>query len=184
MAEIGRLIIAYLVQMFTIYEIRYSLLFGVVFAALYALVRAIRNRLRAKKVTEPRMGSEVLLVGLTIGGFLWLPKVIEVIRGITNVVRLGWPTPIEPGSVSWYHILHMSVVFIVLIGWVLVLFGWRKTRRGESGLKLSVAGGVIMAPTGILLFPGLLAIVGGVFSARKPANKPGTPPVERNDCFV
>lgn len=178
MADIGRLIIAYLVQMFTINEIIYSLLFGVVFAALYALVRAIRNRLKAKKVTELRMGSEVLLVGLIIGGFLWLPKVIGVIRVIINVVRLGWPTPIEPGSFSWYAILHWSVIFIGLIAWVLVLFGWRKTRRGESGLKLSVAGGVIMALTGVMLFPGLLAIVGGVFSARKPDNKSSTPTIE------
>jgi hypothetical protein len=143
--------------------------FGVVFAALYALVRAIRNKLKAKKVTELRMGSEVLLVGLIIGGLLWVPKVIGVIHPIINVVRLGWPTPIEPGSFSWYQILYTSAILIGLISWVLVLFGWRKTRRGESGLKLSVAGGVIMALTGVMLLLGLLAIVGGVFSARKPA---------------
>ena len=178
MADFGRGIIAYLVQMFTVNDIIYALLFGVVFAALYALVRAIRNRLKAKKVTELRMGSEVLLVGLIIGGFLWLPKVIEVIHPIINVVRLGWPTPIAPGSFSWYQILYMSVIFIGLVGWVLVLFGWRRTRRGESGLKLGVAGGVIMALTGVMLFPGLLAIVGAVFSARKPDNKSGTPAIE------
>ena len=178
MADLGRDIIAYLIQMFTVNEIAFSLRFGVVFAALYALVRAIRNRLKVKKVKELRMGSEVLLVGLIIGGFLWLPKVIEEIRFIINVVRLGWPTPIEPGSFSWYQILYMSVIFIGLIGWVLVIFGWRKTRRGESGLKLSVAGGVIMALTGVMLFPGLLAIVGGVLSRRKPYNKSGTPAIE------
>jgi hypothetical protein len=178
LAEIGHLIIAYLVQVFTIFEIRYSLVFGVAFAALYALVRAIRNRLRAKKVTELRMGSEVLLVGLIIGGFLWLPKVGEVIRAIINVVTRGWPTPIEPGSVSWYHILWMSFIFVGLIGWVLVLFAWRKTRGDEPGLKLSVAGGVIMALTQVMLFPGLLAIVGGVFSGRKIANKSSTRAIE------
>ena len=95
-----------------------------------------------------------------------------------NLVRLGWPTPIETGAVSWHHILCMALIFIVLIGWVLALLGWRKTRTGESGLKLSVAGGVVMAPTAILLFPGLSAIVGGVFSARKPDNKSGTPALE------
>ena len=178
MANIGRLIIAYLIQMFTINEIIYSLLFGVVIAALYALVRAIRNRLKAKKVTELRI-SEVLLVCLIIGGFLWLPKVIGVIRVIINVVRLGWPTPIEPGSFSWYAILYWSVIFIGLVAWVLVLFGWRKTRRGESGLKLGVAGGVIMALTGIMLLPGLLAIIGGVFSGREPAIESGTAEIEQ-----
>jgi hypothetical protein len=173
LADSGRLIIAYLVQMFTINEIIYSLLFGVVIAALYALVLAIRNKFKAKKVTELRI-SEVLLVSLIIGGFLWLPKIIGVIRVIINVVRLGWPTPIEPGSFSWYVILYWSVIFIGLVAWVLVLFSWRKTRRGESGLKLGVAGGVIMALTGVMLLPGVLAIIGGVISGRKPATEPGT----------
>jgi hypothetical protein len=179
LADIGRLIIAYLVQIFTINEIIYALLFGVVFAALYALVRAIRNRLKVRKVTELRMGSEVLLVGLIIGGFLWLPKVVEVIHAIINVVRRGWPTPIELGSVSWYHILWMSFIFVGLIGWVLVLFGWRRTRRGKSGLKFGVAGGVIMALTGIMLLPGVLAIIGGVFSGRKPATESSTAEIEQ-----
>jgi hypothetical protein len=174
LADIGRLIIAYLVQMFTINEIIYSILFGAVFAALYALVRAIWNRLKAKKVTELRI-SEVLLVGLITGGFLWLPKVIGVIHVIINVVRLGWPTPIEPGSFSWYEILYWSVIFIGLIAWVLIIFGWRKTRRGESGLKLSVAGGVIMALTGVMLFPGLLAIVGGCSVHAKLTTSPALP---------
>lgn len=174
MADIVWDIIAYLTQVFTVSDIVYGLLFGGVFAALYALVRAIRNRLKVRKVTELRMGSEVLLVGLIIGGFLWLPKVIEVIHAIINVVRRGWPTPIEPGSVSWYQILWMSFIFVGLIGWVLVLFGWRRTRRGESGLKLGVAGGVIMTLTSVMLLPGLLAIVGGVFSGRKPAAESST----------
>lgn len=178
MAEIGHLIIVYLAQMFTVFEIKYSLVFGVAFAALYALVRAIRNRLKAKKVTELRMGSEVLLVGAIIGGFLWLPKVIEAIRGIINTVMRGWPTPIEPASVSWYATLYWSAIFIGLIAWVLVLLGWRKTRRGESALKLSVTGGVIMALTAVMLFPGLLAIVGGVLSARKTDRKSPTPEIE------
>ena len=171
--------------MFTVNDIIYALLFGVVFAALYALVRAIRNRLKGKKVTELRMGSEALLVGLIIGGFLWLPKVIEVIHSIINVVRLGWPTPIEPGSFSWYQILYMSVIFIGLVGWVLVLFGWRMTRRGESGLKLGVAGGVLMALTSIMLFPGVLAIIGGVFKGRKPANELSTAAnVGKLNCYM
>ena len=178
MAEIGHLIIVYLVQMFTVFEIKYSLVFGVAFAALYALVRAIRTRLKARKVTELRMGSEVLLVGAIIGGFLWLPKVTDAIRGIINVIMRGWPTPIESASVSWYAILYWSAIFIGLIAWVLVLLGWTKTRRGESALKMSVTGGVIMALTAVMLFPGLLAIVGGVLSARKTDRKSPTAAIE------
>lgn len=178
MADIEHLIIAYLVQIFTINEIIYALLFGAVFTALYALVRAIWNRLKAKKVKELSMASEMLLVGLVIGGFFWFPKVGEVIRAIINVVRRGWPTPIELGSVSWYHILWMSFIFVGLIGWILVLFGWRKTRRGESALKLSVTGGVIMALTEVMLLPGLLAIVGGVFSRHRSTTESNTAAVE------
>ena len=176
MTDFGRGIITDLILVFTVHDIVFGILFGVVFAALYALVRAIRNRLKAKEVTEPRMGNEVLLVGLIIGGFLWLPKVIEVIRFIIGVVKLGgaWAPPIEPGPFWRYGILYASVIFIGLIGWVLVLFGWRKTRRGKSGFKLGVVGGVIMAVTVIMLVPGVLSIVGGVFSGRKPADESGT----------
>jgi hypothetical protein len=174
LADIVRDIIAYLTQVFMVNDIIYALVFGMVFAALYALVRAIRNRLKARKVTELRMGSEVLLVGLIIGGFLWLPKVIEVIHPIINVIRLGWPTPIEPGSLSWYLILYMSVIFIGLVGWVLALVGWRKTKADKSGLKWGVAGGLVMALTGQMLLPGVLAIIGGVFGGREPATESDT----------
>ena len=107
-----------------------------------------------------------------------MPKVVEVIHAIINVVRRGWPTPIELGSVSWYHILWMSFIFVGLIGWVLVLFGWRRTRRGKSGLKFGVAGGVIMTLTGVMLLPGLLAIVGGVFSRHRQTTESKTAAVE------
>jgi uncharacterized membrane protein YgaE (UPF0421/DUF939 family) len=68
-------------------------------------------------------------------------------------------------------VLFTSVVFIGLPGWIIALFAWRKTRRGESGLKLGVAGGIIMALTGQMLLPGVLAIIGGVLSARKSADE-------------
>jgi len=73
----------------------------------------------------------------------------------------------------------VSVAFLGLPGWVLTLVGWRKTRRGESGLKWGVAGGVIMALTGVMLLPGALAIIGGVFSGRKPATEPSTTAIEQ-----
>jgi len=55
----------------------------------------------------------------------------------------------------------------------------RKTKRGESGLKLGVAGGVIMALAGLMLLPGALAITGGVLSARKPVSESGTAEIEQ-----
>jgi hypothetical protein len=36
-----------------------------------------------------------------------------------------------------------------------------------------------MALTGIMLLPGVLAIIGGVFSGRKPATEPGTAAIEQ-----
>jgi len=91
-----------------------------------------------------------------------------------NVVIRGFPIIEEAGPFWWYSILFVAVVFLGLPGWVLTLVAWRKTRRGESGLKLGVAGGVIMALTGHMLLPGVLAITGGVFSGRKPATESST----------
>jgi hypothetical protein len=78
------------------------------------------------------------------------------------------------GPFWWPNMLYVSVVFLGLPGWILALVAWRKTRRDESGLKLGVAGGVLMVVTGILLLPGALAIIGGVLSGRKPATEPST----------
>jgi len=89
------------------------------------------------------------------------------------VVIRGAPL-IEPGPFWWYSVLYTASAFLGLVGWVLALVAWRKTKRGESGFKWGVAGGVIMALTGVMLLPGVLAIVGGVFSARKPATEPST----------
>jgi hypothetical protein len=42
-----------------------------------------------------------------------------------------------------------------------------------------MAGGVIMALTGHMLLPGLLAIIGGVFSGRKPADESSAAEIEQ-----
>jgi len=136
-----------------------------------ALVGFIWNRLRAKKVAEARKGSPVLLVSFILGGLMW---VLPAIGFIIGVVIGGAPLIEEPGPFWWYGVLFVSVFFLGLPGWVLTLVAWRKTKKGESGLKLGVAGGVIMALTGHMLLPGVLAIIGGVFSGRKPATEPGT----------
>jgi hypothetical protein len=91
-----------------------------------------------------------------------------------NVVVRGFPVIEEPGPFWWYSILFVSVVFLGLPGWLLALVAWRKTKRGESGLKWGVYGGVMMAVTGHMLLPGALAIIGGVFSGREPAIESGT----------
>ena len=141
-----------------------------------ALVGAIWNKLREKEVTEVRKGMAALLVGFILGGCMWTSGAVAF---IINVVVRGGPLIEEPGPFWWGSILYASVVFLGLPGWVITLVAWRKTKRGESGLKLGVAGGVIMALTGVMLLPGVLAIIGGVFSGRKPAIEPSTVEIEQ-----
>jgi hypothetical protein len=89
-----------------------------------------------------------------------------------NVVIRGFPIIEEPGPFWWYSILFVSVVFLGLPGWVLTLVAWRKTKVDKSGFKWGVSGGVMMALTGLMLLPGVLAIIGGVLSRREPAVEP------------
>jgi hypothetical protein len=116
-----------------------------------------------------------LLVSFILGGLMW---VLSAIGFIIGVVIRGAPA-IEPGPYWWYGVLYVAVFFLGLPGWVLARAAWRETKRGESGLKWGVAGGVMMALTGHMLLPGLLAIVGGVFSGREPANESSTAETEQ-----
>jgi hypothetical protein len=150
-----------------------SIIFALAFGA---LVGAIWNSLREKKVTEARKGTAILLVSFALGIWMWASGAVAFFM---NVVIRGLPVLEEPGPFWWYSVLFTSVVFLGLPGWVLALVAWGKTRRGESGLKLGVAGGVIMALTGIMLLPGLLAITGGVFSRRKLASESSTAETEQ-----
>jgi hypothetical protein len=135
-----------------------------------ALTGLLWDRFRGKELAEERKGRPVLLVSFILGGLMWALSAIGFIIG---VVIHGVPV-IEPGPYWWYGVLYVAVAFLGLAGWVLTLVAWRKTRRGESGFKWGVAGGVMMALTGRMLLPGLLAIIGGVFSGRRPATEPGT----------
>ena len=99
---------------------------------------------------------------------MWASSAIGIIIYVVNEGAL----PIEPGPLWWVNILHTLVAFIGPFGWVLALAAWRKTRRGESGFKWGMYGGVIMALTGLMLLPGILAIIGGVLSGRKPTSEP------------
>lgn len=149
---------------------------GIISALVFgALTGFLWGRFRGKELAEEREGRPVLLVSFIFGGLMWVLSAIGFIIGVV----IGGAPLIEPGPFWWYSILFVSVVFLGLPGWVLAFVAWRKTRRGESGFKWGVSGGVIMALTGHMLLPGLLAITGGVFSGRKPATEPGTAAIEQ-----
>jgi len=139
-----------------------------------ALTGFLWDRFRGKELTEERKGSPVLLVSFILGGVMWALLAIGFIIG---VVIEGAPA-VSP-EFWWDDILATSVVFLGFPGWVLTLVAWRKTKVGESGLKLGVAGGMLMALTGFMLLPGALAITGGVFSGRKPATESSTAEIEQ-----
>ena len=150
---------------------------GIISALVFgALTGFLWDRFRGKELTEERKGRPVLLVSFIFGGLMW---VLSAIGFIIGVVIGGAPLIEEPGPFWWYGVLFVSVFFLGLPGWVLTLVAWRKTKRGESGLKLGMAGGVIMALTGHMLLPGILAIIGGVFSGRKPASESSTAEIEQ-----
>jgi hypothetical protein len=128
-----------------------------------ALTGFLWDRFRGKELAEERKGRPVLLVSFIFGVLMWALSAIGFIIGVV----IGGAPLIETGPFWWYGVLYVSVVFLGLPGWVLARAAWKKTKRGESGLKWGVAGGVMMALTGHMLLPGLLAIIGGVFSGRK-----------------
>ena len=132
-----------------------------------ALTGFLWDRFRGKRVAEAGKGSPILLLSFILGGVTW---VIVCVLYVISVVTEGFPL-IEP---VWRNILVTLVAFIGPFGWVLSLVAWRKTKRGESGYKWGMYGGVIMALSGFMLFPGALAITGGVFSGRKPARELST----------
>jgi len=144
---------------------------GIISAMVFgALTGFLGDRFRATRLVQAEKGSGVLLVSFALGVWVWASSAIGIIRYVVNEGTL----PVGPGPMWWGNILHVAVTFIGPVGWILALVAWRKTKRGESGLKLGVAGGVIMALTGIMLLPGVLAIIGGVLSGREPASESGT----------
>jgi hypothetical protein len=149
---------------------------GIISALVFgALTGFLWDRFRPKRLAEARKGSPVLLVSFILGGVIWV--LIAVMFLSVVVISRGIPA-IDP-DFWWVDVLARSVVFLGLPGWVLTLVAWRKAKRGESGFKWGVAGGIMMALTGHMLFPGVLAITGGVFSGRKPASEPDTAEIEQ-----
>jgi len=146
---------------------------GIISALVFgALTGLLWGRFRGKELSEERKGRPVLLVSFILGGVIWAVLAVAFLMG---VVIEGAPAIGAIGPEFWWtDLLFTSVVFLGLPGWVLTFVGWKKTKRGESGLKWGVAGGVLMALTGIMLLPGALAIIGGVFSGREPASGSST----------
>ena len=144
---------------------------GIISALIFgALTGFLWGRFRGKELTEEKKGSAVLLVSFIFGVLIW----VYFATGFILVVVISKEIPaIEPGF-WWFDLLTRLVVFLGLPGWVLALVAWKKTKVDKSGLKLGVAGGVMMAVTGIMLLPGVLSIIGGVLSRRKTASESGT----------
>jgi hypothetical protein len=148
-------------------------LVGIMSALVFgALTGLLWDRFRGKELTEERKGRSVLLVSFILGGIIWVLFALMFLIGRVPLTVIG-------PEFWWEQIVTMLVLFLGLPGWILALVAWRKTRRGESGLKWGVAGGVIMALTGIMLLPGALAIIGGVLSGRKPVTEPSTAEIEQ-----
>jgi hypothetical protein len=148
-------------------------LVGIMSALVFgALTGLLWDRFRGKELTEERKGRSVLLVSFILGRIIWVLFALMFLIGRVPLTVIG-------PEFWWEQIVTMLVLFLGLPGWILALVAWRKTRRGESGLKWGVAGGVIMALTGIMLLPGALAIIGGVLSGRKPVTEPSTAEIEQ-----
>ncbi|MFU8796003.1 MAG: hypothetical protein ACNA7X_01740 [Dehalococcoidia bacterium] len=144
---------------------------GIVSALIFgALTGFLWDRFRRKQLGDERMGRPVLLVSWILGAAIWvLPTVVLL---LTTIMSGEFPT-VDPRS-WWVDLLNMSVVFLGLPGWILTRAAWKKTKADQSGLKRGVAGGVLMALTGIMLLPGILAILGGAVSRREPTRQLST----------
>jgi len=149
---------------------------GIISALVFGtLTGLLWGRFRGKELAEERKGRPVLLVSFILGGVVWVVLAVAFLMAVV----IGGAPAITPGSLWWGSLLATSVAFLGLPGWILALIAWRKAKRGESGFKLGVAGGVMMALSGIMLLPGLLAIIGGVLSRRKPASESSTAALEQ-----
>jgi len=134
-----------------------------------ALAGAIWNRLKARETMESRPGSAALLAGFAIGICLWLGVAVSVMGAV--VTGWFWELLSDIPAIRWTGILYASAAILGLVGWILVLLGWRRTRRGEIGFRRGLAGGILMAVTGTMLLPGVVSIIGAVLSRREPAHE-------------
>lgn len=135
-----------------------------------ALTGFLWSRFPGRELAEERKGKSVLRVSFILGVVYWAFLAVVLLAGL---VITGEIPPMAPDP-WWGDVLSVLVVFLGLPGWILTRVAWKKTKVDKSGLKWGVAGGVMMALTGIMLLPGLLAIIGGVLSRCKPATEIST----------
>jgi hypothetical protein len=144
-------------------------LVGIMSALIFgALTGLLWDRFRGKELIQERNGNSVLLVSFILGLVIWVVLAVPFLLAV--VTNRGIPA-IGPDS-WWFEMLLMVVVFLGLPGWILTRAAWKRTKADKSGLRWGVAGGVIMALTGIMLLPGALAIIGGALSRRELATEP------------
>jgi hypothetical protein len=144
---------------------------GIISALAFGLlVGFLWDKFRGTRLTAAGKNNGVLLVAFTLGLYLWLSPIVGVIIYLINKGAII----MEPGPLWWSNILGLVTAFLGPLGWVLAFIAWQKIRRDESGFKWGLAGGVIMVGTGLMLVPGVMAIIGGVLSRRKPATESNT----------
>jgi hypothetical protein len=165
---------AYYIGMLNLSSFRLGLA-GIISALVFGtLTGFLWDRFRGRELREERKGRSLLLLSFIMGGAIWALLAVVFLAGVAII---GEVPAIEPGF-WWFGLLNRSVVFLGLPGWVLALLGWKKTRVDRSGFRWGLAGGVLMALTGLMLLPGFLAIIGGVLSRRKAADESGVAAVE------
>lgn len=133
---------------------------GIVSALAFgALAGLLWDRFRGKELIGERSGESPLLLSFILGLVIW---VVLAVTFLIRVVFAGFPT-IQP-EFWWSDLLGMLVVFLGLPGWILARAAWKRIELNRSGYGWAVAGGIMMALTGILWLPGVLAVTGAVFS--------------------
>jgi hypothetical protein len=138
-----------------------ALVFGVLTGFLW-------NRFQGKELTQERKGRSVLRVSFILGVVYW--ALLAAVFLITAVIEGGIPS-MESGS-WWSGLLLISTVFLGLPGWIFARAAWKRTKADASGFGWGLAGGIVTAVTGVMLLPGVLAIIGGLLSRQKPATQP------------
>jgi hypothetical protein len=140
-----------------------------------ALVGFLWNKFRGTGLTAAGRSNGALLVAFTLGLYLWLSPAVGIIIYLINKGTII----MEPGPLWWSTMLGLVTAFLGTLGWVLALIAWLKARGGQSGFKWGLAGGVIMVGTGLMLVPGVMAIIGGVLSRHGPISEPSTLEMEQ-----
>jgi hypothetical protein len=148
---------------------------GIISALIFGILTGfLWGRFRGKELTEERKGRPVLLLSFIMGGVIWVLPAVAFLIGVAIMREV----PAIGPDFWWFDLLMISVVFLGLPGWILGWVAWKKTKADKSGFRWGLAAGIIMALTGVMLLPGVLAIIGGVISRSKPVAESSTAETE------